>query len=293
MKVFRRILGILVMIAGLLGLILSAAGLVGLWMVKPDVTSALGATISTLNNSLKTSQQVMQVTQQALGATVDSVDALSVMLSSTATSVQDTTPAVQKVNLIIGVNLPDTLRSATTSLESAQQAAAVLDSSIQSLQAFQTAMGSVPLVSAFVQQPSQPYNPDKPLAESLGDVADQLKNLPDMFVDLSQDLGKADDNLATIQSSLTTMSNSVKGISESLSEYQAMVTQSETSMTNLTQVLTNFQDNLTPLVNGAVWVLTLFLVWLLVIQVVILSQGWELFQGTAGRMEAPAANQPE
>jgi hypothetical protein len=37
------------------------------------------------------------------------------------------------------------------------------------------------------------------------------------------------------------------------------------------------------------WALSLFFGWLLVAQVVILSQGWELFQGTAGRMESGAA----
>jgi hypothetical protein len=90
MKFLRRILGILVMIAGLLGLILSAAGLVGLWMAKPTVVEYVTSTVTTLNNSITTSKQVMQVTRQALGATIDSVDALSVMLSSTAASVEDT-----------------------------------------------------------------------------------------------------------------------------------------------------------------------------------------------------------
>ena len=36
-------------------------------------------------------------------------------------------------------------------------------------------------------------------------------------------------------------------------------------------------------------VFTLFFLWLLAAQVVIFSQGWELYQGTAGRMEGGAA----
>ena len=49
----------------------------------------------------------MLVTKQALGATVDSVDALSVMLSSTATSVEDTAPLIEQVNTLMGKNLPE------------------------------------------------------------------------------------------------------------------------------------------------------------------------------------------
>jgi hypothetical protein len=50
-------------------------------------------------------------------------------------------------------------------------------------------------------------------------------------------------------------------------------------------MLTNIQSNLTTILNGVVIVLTLLLFWFLATQVVILSQGWELFQGTADRME--------
>lgn len=292
MKIMRRILGVLVMIAGVLGLLLSVAGLVGVWMVKPIVITNATATIGTLNASISTSQQVVEVTKQAMGATVASVDALSVMLASTAASVEDTAPVVEKMIVLLGESLPATLESANDSLKSAQQAAVVLDSTVKSLEAFQFAMSGVPLVSAFVQQPTQTYNPEKPLAESLGEVAAELESLPPMFIQMSEDLDKADDNLATIQASLTTMSSSARLISQSLSEYEAMVAQSQTSMGELVPVLTNLQDNLVPIVNGAALVLTLFLLWLLAIQVVIFSQGWELYQGTAGRMEGGETGQP-
>lgn len=292
MKVLRRILGVLVMIAGVLGLLLSVAGLVGLWMVKPVIVSTATSTIDTLTTSISTSQNVMEVTQQALGATVDSVDALSVMLGSIATSVQDTAPVIESVNILMGENLPATLESANDSIKSAQQAAIVLDSSVRSLEAFQFAMSGVPLVSAFVQQPTQTYNPEKPLAESLGEVAAELESLHPLFIQMSTDLDKADDNLVTIQTSLTTMSTSIQLISQSLGEYEAMIAQSQSSMGELAPMLTNVQNNLEPIVNGAALVLTLFLLWLLAIQIVIFSQGWELYQGTAGRMEGGETVQP-
>jgi chromosome segregation ATPase len=285
MKALRRILGILVMIAGVLGLLLSVAGLVGVWMVKPAVVGYLSSTLDTLDTNIRTSQQVMEVTKQALGATVDSVDALSVMITSTAKSVEDTAPVIQQANLLMGENLPATLESATDSLKSAQQAAVVLDSSIKSLEAFQIAMSGVPLVSSFVQQPTQSYNPEKPLAESLGEVAENLESLPALFTEMSANMDKADDNLVTIQSSLSTMSVSILEISESLNEYVSMISQSQASMENMVSMLDNIQTNAVSIVDVSVFVLSLFLLWLLVIQIVIFTQGWELYQGTASRME--------
>ena len=292
MKVMRRILGVLVMSAGILGLVLSLTGLVGVWVVKPTVAEYANATIVTLNDSVSTSQQAMEITGQALGATIESVDALSTMLGATAATVEDTTPVLMQLNTFMGDKLPTTIVSATSSLESAQQAAQVLDSAIQSLDTFRAVLSGVPLLGAVVEEPAQAYNPEQPLGDSLGDLASSLEDLPELFTEMAANMDKADDNLEAIQSNLTTMSDSVGLISKSLGEYQVMVLQSQSSMENLSKILTNLQSNLTSILNGAAIVFSLFFLWLLVAQVVILSQGWELYQGTAGHMEGGAAEPP-
>ena len=63
-------------------------------------------------------------------------------------------------------------------------------------------------------------------------------------------------------------------------------------MNNLTAILDNIQKNLPTILNGVTIALSLFLLWLLVSQIVILSQGWELYQGTAGRMEGGGTEPP-
>jgi low affinity Fe/Cu permease len=56
-------------------------------------------------------------------------------------------------------------------------------------------------------------------------------------------------------------------------------------MDNLLSILTTIQSNLNTIINAVALVLTLFFVWLLAAQIVIFSQGWELYQGTTDRME--------
>lgn len=285
MNSLRRILGILVMIAGLLGLLIALAGLAGMWMVKPDVVESITTTVDTLEGSISTSQQAMTVTQEALGATVNSLDALSVMLESTASSVEETGPMLTSINTLLGESLPDILESANDSLLSAQQAAVVLDSTVQSLEAFQILLSDVPLLSGFVEQPEQAYDPQQSMAESLGELAASLEGVPQMLEDMAADMDSADDNLETIQGSLVIMSDNIVLISGNLEEYDVMISQSQSSMGNLAPILADIQENLTPIVDGIALGLTAFLLWLLAIQVVVLSQGWELYQGTAGRME--------
>lgn len=286
MNILRRILGLLVMLAGLLGLVLSLAGLVGVWVAKPTVAIYASTTIDTLNESVVTSQNVMEITGQALGATIDSVDALSAMLSTTAATVEDTQPILEEFDIIMATTLPSTLEATTDSLYTAQEAARVLESTIQSLDAFRFLLSGTPLLGDLVAQTGESYNPEKPLADSLGELASNLEGLPDTFVEMSANLSTTDDKLADVQENLVTMSDSVGVISSSLSEYEKMVAQPRSSMDDLTSILTNIQTNLATILNGAAIVLSLFFAWLLAAQVVILSQGWELYRGTADRMES-------
>ncbi len=286
MKIIRRILGVFVMLAGILGLVLSLAGLVMVWVAKPTVAGYAGTTIDTLNESVVTSQRVVDVTGQALEGTIDSVDALSAMLGTTAATVEDTKPVLDEFDKIMATTLPSTLKAATDSLYTAQEAAQVLESTMKSLDTFRFLLGSTPLLGDMVKLPAESYNPEKPLADSLGELASSLEGLPDTFVKMSASLSTTDDKLAAVQENLITMSGSVKLISSSLGEYQNMLTQSKSSMDNLTSILTSIQDNLPTILTGVAIVLSLFFVWLLAAQVVILSQGWELYQGTADRMES-------
>ncbi|MGQ9599833.1 MAG: hypothetical protein ACUVWZ_10505 [Anaerolineae bacterium] len=286
MKVMRRILGLLVVLAGLLGLVLSLGGLITVWVAKPTVASYAKTTIDVLDTSITTSQTVMEVTRQALRGTIDSVDALSAMLSTTAAAVKDTEPVLDKVNLMMTQILPSTLQATTDALYSAQQAARVLESTIQQLDAFRLLISATPLMSGLLPPPGEAYNPEKPMADSLGELASNLKGLPDTFIRLSTDLSATDDKLATVQDNLITMSESVKLISSSLGEYERMVTQSKSSLDNLMSILTSIRNNLPTILNVAAVVLTLLFSWLLAAQVVILSQGWELYQGTADRLES-------
>jgi len=282
----RRILGVLVMIAGILGLLLSLSGLVLVWVVKPTVANYTNNAIDTLNESVVTSQSVIEITRHALEATIDSMDALSTILNTTAATMEDTKLVLDEIDIIMADTLPSTLEATTDSLYTAQDAAQVLESTIQSLDAFRFLLSATPLVGGLLGQPGESYNPEKPLSDSLGELASNLEGLPDTFVEMSVTLNSTDENLETIQDNLITMSDSAGLITSSLSDYERMIIQSNASMENLTLILTDFQNNLATILNGVVIVLSLFFIWLLAAQVVIFSQGWDLYQGTANRMES-------
>jgi cytoskeletal protein RodZ len=111
-----------------------------------------------------------------------------------------------------------------------------------------------------------------------------MEDMPDIFIDMSSDLDKADDNLVLVKDSMLLMSDNVSMISDSLTQYQRMIRESKTSTDNLISILAGFQKNLDNILNVTFIVMVLFFLWLLAFQVVIFSQGWELYRGTADGM---------
>jgi hypothetical protein len=286
MSVLRKILGVAVIIAGVTGLLFSLAGLVGVWMYKPRLTATLESVITTLDASLTTSQETMVVTEQALRATINSVAALQTTIEATAASVKDSKPLVSQLTEVLGAQLPDTIEAARSSLDAAQGGARVLDGAIESLNSFRATISASPLLSALIPvSPPDTKAAEKPLYEALGEVSTNLESLPTMFSEMSQNMDTASGNLDTIETGLTTMATNVGGITISLESYAQMLGNSKQSMQNLQAQLNAWKDSLDQMLTAAAIVLTVFFLWLLAAQVVILSQGWELFKGTANRME--------
>lgn len=290
MKFLRKILGVFVMIAGVIGLILSLAGLIGIWVAKPVLTTSINSTVDTLITSVDTSQKTLDITYDALGATAKSVDALASMLDTTVLTVEDTQPAIDKVNIMMAEQLPDTINSATDSLIAAESAATSLESAIKSFEVLQTILGATPFLSAVIPPAAEPYNPDISLADSLKELSTSIEDMPDTFIEMSKDLDKVDDNLLLVTDSMALMSENVTLISQSLTQYQTMISQSKSSTDSLSTMLTTFKNGMENTINIASIVLVLFFLWLLATQVVIFSQGYELYHGTASGM---AASHPE
>lgn len=290
MTVLRRLLGVVVMGAGVIGLLLGLGGLVALFAVRPALVSGAATTVNALTSSVEISQKTLEITGGALDATVSSVDSLSEMLDATAATVADTQPVITQVNALMGKSLPDAIKAAGDSLNAAKEAAQSLEGAIKSFETFRNLLAAVPFLG--VKQQAQAYDPEKPLADSLGDLSTSIEDMPDDFIKMSESMNKADSNLVAVQTNLEEMAGNVAVISERLVEYQAVIDDSKASMEKLHDILVGVRDNLGTILAAATAVMVLFMLWLLVTQVVIFSQGWELFHGTAGRMSQPAADAP-
>jgi len=289
MRQIRRLLGIFVMVAGVIGLALSLTGLIGVWVVRPTLQRTVSDTMSTLSGSLDTSLEVMTLTGQALEATSGSVEALSGMLAATANTVEETQPVITQAEDLMGLTLPDMFDSAVNSLEAASQAATSLESTVRALDTFRAGISANPLLRSFIPADIQPYEPEESLARSLGRLARGLEDMPPLFEDMSSSLNTAGENLGLVRADLETMSTNIEEISSSLSGYLEMIDRSGQQLSQLQSQMAAAEASLPRTLTLVAVVLTLFFAWMLAAQIVILSQGWELYRRATDEQPEPAA----
>ncbi len=189
---------------------------------------------------------------------------------------------VDEISKLMTTDLPNTIKSTESSLRTAQDSAKVIDSVLSTL-------SSIPLIGSGIG-----YNPQVPLDQALGQVADSLTDLPDSFANMADSLKASSSNLETFQADLSVMAESIGEIEKSVAQYESVVGNYQKSLDNLNANLSNIKGSLPNMVRSAMIGLTIFLVWMVIVQFGLLTQGLELmFEERPARKEETEMKEPE
>jgi ABC-type transporter Mla subunit MlaD len=195
---------------------------------------------------------------------VDLIGNLQATVETTAKAISSTNPLIDEIAGLMEEDLPNTIRATQTSLETAQQSAATIDTLLR-------AMSGIPLIG-----PSIGYDPEVPLSEALGQVAQNLEDLPDAFIGMQENLVNTQSNLQIFESDLTVMAESVGQIQSSVAQYDQVIGGYQASLDQLLTQLNTISANLPNIVRMISIGLTAFLVWMAIAQLGLITQGWEL-----------------
>lgn len=277
--IFNRIVGLLLILASLLGLVFSIGGIYALQQIKPNLTSGLIEGVKLIGATMETTGQGLEVTQKSLKSSVDSISALQTTVETTAKTLGSTQPVFEDIKGLMEEDLPDAIRATQQSLTTAQDSAAVIDSVLITL-------SNVPLIGI-------PYNPAVSLPAALGDVAKSLEGLPDKFMAMKSNLETTGNNLEVVQADLETVAATVGQIQESVAQYDTVLSGYQVSVKQVKQQLDALIKSMPNIVNTLVLALTVFLVWMGIANLGLLTQGWELMHRGGKQEEEKVAETVE
>jgi chromosome segregation ATPase len=245
--------------------VFSLLGISGVWRLKPTLTDGLTNSVALTSDTLEITSAGLAVIDDTLRGAVGSMQSLQSALVTTADALESTEPMISAVIDLVDEDLPETIRATQTSLDSAQQSAEIIDSVLE-------ALSNLPFVD---------YEPEKPLHESLDEISTRLGEFPDSFENISGSLDASRDQLQILKADLAMMKDAVGQIESSLDNSEHVLAQYQKSVDTALEKLAILEERIPVVVDGAVWIVTLFLIWLAFAQIGIFIQGVSLMKQEA------------
>lgn len=279
----RRLLGLAVMVMALIGLLGSVVALAAVARIGAQTVATAQGGLDEAAALLETTGQTLTLVDDVLGEAAGALAETETTLNDVGQSIDNSEGLFDSVDDMLTEDLPTILESTRTSLESAETSADVIDQVLTGMNVISGLTGVR-------------YEPEEPLADSLGAVADSLAPLPETLAQTAVDLDTSRQDLNTVESDLTAVALNLADAQTSLEEAQTLLSDYQVAVERSTDRLRGFSAGLPALAQRAQWIAAFLLVWFALSQVGLLAQGWEMlrddhsrFRGQLERLEADVA----
>jgi methyl-accepting chemotaxis protein len=210
------------------------------------------------------------VSQKTLNTSVESIQLLQSTLKATADAIGSSGPMMDSIAAMMTEDLPTTIRATQSSLEAVEKSTKIVDSVLRALTIFNRSA----------------YNPEKPLHEAVIDVSDSLNDLPESLAEMESSLTETQGNLEVIQSDLALMAENMSEVETSVEDFSAVFDQYLDLIDELLDKLETLANNFPKYIYWLAVGATIFLVWMAIAQLGLLTQGWELLHRKEEEREA-------
>jgi len=258
-----RIFGFFFVVAAVFGLILSIFAISKVWQYKELIYQNLSSSIELAEDTLDATANALTVIDEGLATMSTNITILENTIKATSRAFGDTTPIADSLIPLVDEDLPKTILSAQTSLNSAQTSAELIENAL-------TTITSIPFV------PGDPYDPPVPLHEALGLVSESLEPIDDSMTEIKDSLNTTRGNIILIQAELNIMARHINELNKSLYSAQSVVAQYQKIVSNLHERLGILETKLPNWLYSSALVMTIFLIWLGILQLGLFIQGIDL-----------------
>lgn len=262
----RRVAGIALLIAGLLGLALSLAGL---FIGMPALTAAeatLERRVAMVDQALATTASGLESADASLAGAGTTITNLEITVRQSGRAISDTLPTIDRLGVLVGEEMPRTIRSTQRTLASARETARVADSLLGA-------------ISRFGLLGADTYNPALPLNQAIQQVSDDLDPLPASLAAIRDGLKRTNDNLRRVHTDTTSIAANIAQIGGSLNDTRLVITRYENIVAETRSDLASLQATLPAWFGAAHALLALVLVWFGLAQIALFHQGLQLLHG--------------
>ena len=260
----KRIFGFVLVIVAIISLIVSAGGVIGLWGARPAINTALADTFQLINETAATTQQALTVADQALQDAAKTIVVLSGSITSLAKSMGGAQDALTSVTQLVQTDLPKTIDTAQTALESAASTAKVVDN-------FLSGISRISFLNIN-------YKPDVPLDQAITNIGASLNDLPATLTKIGSDLNNVNSSLPEMVKAIDSLGTSISSITTTLDKAQTVIKDYAAQLARASVAVQQISDGVPTYVTLFIAVLTFIMLWIIAVQLIVLAIGLRWFK---------------
>lgn len=262
---FKRIIGILLVILALVSLVLTSGSVYAVWSYRTVAADSVTRGLTLLDETLGTTTEAFETVDASLGAANASVTSAKSTFNTLASTVSSSSPTLDSLADFLGEGLPDTLATTQDTLKSAAGSAQLIDSVL-------TTMSGIRLLGI-------EYDPQQSLSESLDGISASLDTLPESMRALGNNLGNTSSTLPTLAQSLQQFGGSLDQINTSLGSAQQVMAAYKDLVARYQGAIHSVNAFIPTIVSVGPIIFTFFAFWLAVVQAFTLMKGWQWLRG--------------
>ncbi|VAW31512.1 hypothetical protein MNBD_CHLOROFLEXI01-1387 [hydrothermal vent metagenome] len=271
---FRRFLGLLMLLIALGGIALAVFGVrLGQQMVD-NVAANLDQTLLLTSQSLDTVSGTLLLAKSSITDVNSVLETAEIVADDLAQTVNETRPLLSQISTVTSEQVPDSLETIQGAFPSLEQAAGVIDRTLVTLNGFR--IDEQILGLDFQYNLGIDYAPEVPFDQSVRELGEGLEGLPESLRSLQIYINVTNGNLQTVSQDIRTLADDLSVVNGRiaeldpiLDEYIILITQTND---RTRQMRAQVNGEVESVKNG----ITLVMVWLAVTQIAPLYLGWEL-----------------
>lgn len=259
----ERVVGMVLILGALAGLVVNIAGLTFVPRVEEQVQTVVEKTLNDFNNTLTTISTSLKVVDSSLENAEKTLEVAVTTTHDVAKAVDDTVPLLNTIGNLTGKELPSIVSSTQDSLAAAEQGAVTVELLLNTL-------NTIPLLNI------PPYNPPVPLNQSLNNISASLEPLGDSFSQIESNLKDGSQSIEQVTADIDQLADTLAEVDNTLSEAKGVSIQFQKALDQQKEIINTLQTNIEPAIMWTSRAVSLVLIWLVIAQLGLLWQGFEM-----------------
>ena len=268
---FKRVLGIIVIVISVIVLVVSLGGVVGTWVVRADVARVVGEVVTQADTVLQLAQDGVGRVNDRLDQTRSNISTIDTTINTLGDKAEENNVILLAIDQIVGTSLSPAVDNLSQTAKDLYDKVVAVNSKVETLSRVPPFRGK-------------------------GDILDKVSVVLNGVIEASQNLNNFRQAVSDAKSSVTQRTVAVltaplTRLDNTLQSIQTAASGVQKTLSDVQASLTTFQSTVIFWLNVESIVMTLLLLWIALSQYSLILHGWAMFKGN-GKDESPALSTP-